>query len=165
MTEKYIKDAICWFQKLNSWIRVSDINLIKDKDGDYYSNPTMVHMHTVYPYEDWMEEYIGTDRDIREDGRMKLENVLTSIEKNYLSGIASDLLTGNYLLGRKRADEQMSLMKEFCSSLSQAESGNKLSRRQVGLILEMSKMFYGGIEDMCEQLNANTEKIKDAVLN
>lgn len=165
MTEKYIKDAICWFQKLNSWIRVSDINLIKDKDGDYYSNPTMVHMHTVYPYEDWMEEYIGTYRDIREDGRMKLENVLTSIEKNYLSGIASDLLTGNYLLGRKRADEQMSLMKEFCSSLSQAESGNKLSRRQVGLILEMSKMFYGGIEDMCEQLNTNTEKIKDAVLN
>ena len=162
MTEKYIKSAICWVQKLNSWIRVSDINLIKDKDGDYYSNPTMVHMHTIYPYEDWMEEYIGTDRDIREDERMKLENVLKKKKKNYLSGIVSDLLTGNYLLGRKRTDGQMSLMKEFCS---QAESGGKLSRRQVGLILEMSKMFYGGIEDMCEQLNVNTEKIKDAVLN
>ena len=27
----------------------------------------------LYPYEDWMEEYIGTDKDIRKDERLKNE--------------------------------------------------------------------------------------------
>ena len=164
MTEKYIKDAICWFQQLNSWIRVSDVNLIRDKNGDYYSNPSMVHMHTVYPYEGWMENYIGNSKDLREDEKFKTENVLTGIEQEQLSMVVSDLLTGNYLLGRFRTDEQKNLRVEFCKALNDIDNGNKLTKRQVGLILEMSKMFYGGIDDMCEQLGVESNKLKAAVL-
>lgn len=164
MTEKYIKDAICWFGLLNSWIRVSDINLIRDKDGDYYSNPSVVHIHTVYPYEDWMYEYIGTNKDFREDERFKTENVLTGIEKEQLSVVASDLLTGNYLLGRFRTDDQKNLRIEFCQALNDIDNNKKLTKRQIGLILEMSKMFHEGIDDMCEQLNVDTNKVKKAIL-
>ena len=164
MTEKYIKDAICWFQQLNSWIRVSDVNLIRDKNGDYYSNPSMVHMHTVYPYEGWMENYIGNSKDLREDEKFKTENVLTGIEQEQLSMVVSDLLTGNHLLGRFRTDEQKNLRVEFCKALNDIDNGNKLTKRQVGLILEMSKMFYGGIDDMCEQLGVESNKLKAAVL-
>lgn len=163
MTEKYIKDAICWIHQLQSWIRVSDINLIRDKNGDYYSNLSMVHMHTVYPYEDWMEEYIGTNRDFREDERFKTENVLTGIEKAQLSMVASDLLTGNHLLGRFRTYDQKRLMIEFCKALNDIDNGNKLTKRQVGLILEMSKMFHEGIDDMCEQLGIDPVQVKQAL--
>lgn len=164
MTEKFIKDAICWIHQLQSWIRVSDVNLIRDKDGDYYSNPSMVHMHTLYPYEDWMEEYIGTSKDFREDERFKTENVLTGIEKEQLSMVASDLLTGNHLLGRFRTYDQKKLMIEFCKTLQNIDDDKKLTKRQIGLILDMSTMFYGGIEDMCEQLNVDIHKVKAAVL-
>jgi len=164
MTEKYIKDAICWFGLLNSWIRVSDVNLIRDKDGDYYSNPSVVHIHTVYPYEDWMYEYIGTHKDFREDERFKTENVLTGIEKEQLSVVASDLLTGNYLLGRFRTDDQKNLRIEFCQALNDIDNNKSLTKRQIGLILEMSKMFHEGIDDMCEQLGVDTNKLKKAIL-
>ena len=164
MSEKYIKDAICWFVQLNSWLRVSDVNLIRDKDGDYYSNASMVHMHTLYPYEDWMEEYIGTSKDFREDERFKTENVLTGIEKEQLSMVASDLLTGNHLLGRFRTYDQKRLMIEFCKALNDIDNGNKLTKRQVGLILEMSKMFHEGIDDMCEQLGVDPVQVKHAIL-
>ena len=92
------------------------------------------------------------------------ENVLTGIEKEQLSVVASDLLTGNYLLGRFRTDDQKNLRIEFCKALNDIENGNKLTKRQVGLILEMSKMFHEGIDDMCEQLGVDPVQVKQSVL-
>lgn len=73
---KYIKDAIIWSRPCASvdgwWLRISDMNYIED--GDYYtpacpSGRVIVKFHNVYPYEEWMEEYIGTNKSLLEDER------------------------------------------------------------------------------------------------
>lgn len=84
MKPKYISDAIIWDGQLRSWLRIRDLNLIKDHDKEYYtpaarSGRVLYLITTAYPYEDWMEEYIGTDKDIRKDERLKNETDKTEL--------------------------------------------------------------------------------------
>lgn len=76
MKPKYIKDAIRWSRPSaiidGWWLRCSDMNYIED--GDFYVpaiSPIrgIIKCHNVYPYEDWMEEYIGTSKNLLEDER------------------------------------------------------------------------------------------------
>ena len=90
--------------------------------------------------------------------------MISKHEKEDLSVVASDLLTGNYLLGRTRTEEQTRLRVEFCRAMLDAEGCRNLTDGQIALILEMSTMFYGGIDDMCEQLGVDPGRIKHAVL-
>lgn len=79
MKPKYIKDAIIWTRPIPGvngwWVRCSDINYIED--GDFYTpaiphgRHILVKIHQAFPYEDWMEEYIGTDKNLLEDERFK----------------------------------------------------------------------------------------------
>ena len=75
---KYISYALIWDFHLNCWLRIKDLNLIKWHGKEYYT-PASRGGRAVYliamrdPYEDWMEEYIGTDKDIRKDERLKNE--------------------------------------------------------------------------------------------
>jgi hypothetical protein len=77
---KYIKDAIMWNMwagKHGAWMRISDMNLIVEDNDEYYmyaasGNPKFT-AKTVFPYEDWMEEYIGTDKNIRHNGKFKYD--------------------------------------------------------------------------------------------
>ena len=73
-------------------------------------------------------------------------------EQELLSAIASDLLTGNYLLGRPRSKEHMDLMKEFAVAAGKVNERLDISEREKELLRNMSDVFYGGPEDMCEQL-------------
>lgn len=80
MKPKYIKDAIMWNRNIGtdgSWVRCSDMNLVKDKDDEYYTHPFTGRCkfiaREVYSYENWMEEYIGTSNDLRKDERFKKE--------------------------------------------------------------------------------------------
>ena len=76
MRPKYIKDAIIWDGQLESWLRISDLNLITHHEKEYYTPASragrVVYLiNTAFPYEDWMEEYIGTDKNLEADERFK----------------------------------------------------------------------------------------------
>lgn len=70
---KYIKDAIMWNGYDCVWVRTSDLNYIQE--GDYYT--PAIHPHgtyiikQAYPYQEWMEEYIGTNNNLLEDERLR----------------------------------------------------------------------------------------------
>ena len=67
---KYIKDAIMWNGYDNAWVRTSDLNYIQE--GGYYTHairPSIVR--EAYPYQEWMEEYIGTNKNLLEDERFR----------------------------------------------------------------------------------------------
>ena len=60
-------------------------------------------------------------------------------ERILISSIVCDLLTGNHLLGRPRSEEQIS---------------------EKELFKEAASNFYGGAEDMCEQLGIDKKVLK-----
>ena len=74
---KYIKDAIVWngrIGKRGAWVRAGDMNLIVTSEREYWS-PAFSWPHwiltEVYPYQDWMEEYIGTEKNLKKDERVE----------------------------------------------------------------------------------------------
>ena len=77
MKPKYIKDAIIWNRraaKNGAWVRVSDINYIESEDVFTPALPYGLGRYIIrqaYPYEDWMEEYIGTNKNLTDDERFK----------------------------------------------------------------------------------------------
>lgn len=81
-------------------------------------------------------------------------------EKRSVSCVISDLLTGNYLLGRPRSEEQINLMKEFGAAVKNAESDMPLTDREKELLKEAASCFYGGAIDMCEQLSIDKKVLK-----
>ena len=77
---KYIKSAIIWNRyagENGAWLRISDMNLITEKDDEYYvfaaSGRPLFCARTVFPYEDWMEKYIGTSEDLRKDEKFNYD--------------------------------------------------------------------------------------------
>ena len=85
---------------------------------------------------------------------------MTEEDKQLLSAIATDLLTGNHLLGRKRSDDHKSLMEEFCIASYNVNNNKELSDREKDIMIEMGKIFYEGIPDMCEQLHIDYNNLK-----
>lgn len=85
------------------------------------------------------------------------------MEKEMLSNVASDLLTGNHLLGRPRTLEYKRLLSEFTTAAEIANEGKRLTRRQAALLKEMETMFHDGREDMAEQLGIDLEKLNNAL--
>ena len=81
-------------------------------------------------------------------------------EKKLISRIVCDLLTGNHLLGRPRSKKQINLLGEFCTAVKNAESDTSLTDREKELLKEAATNFYGGAEDMCEQLSIDKRVIK-----
>ena len=82
MKPKYIKDAIIWDRraaKNGAWVRASDINYIESED---VFTPALNYglcryiIRQAYPYEDWMEEYIGTNKDLPHDERFKCDYII-----------------------------------------------------------------------------------------
>lgn len=85
--------------------------------------------------------------------------MLTKKEKQWLSLVATDLLTGNYLLGRPRENGYIDFLKEFCAAVRKCSDINEhITNRDVVLIREMAPMFYGGFDDMCDQLIIGEER-------
>ena len=84
---------------------------------------------------------------------------MTQEEKELLSCVICDLLTGNHLLGRKRSDEHRSLMGEFYSACVKVDDEEGLTDREKELFAEMVNTFYGGMQDMCEQLIIDYDKL------
>ena len=91
------------------------------------------------------------------------------VEQGLLSAVASDILTGNYLLGRFRSDSQIMMYKEFVVAVGKIDRGEELTPRQVDLIKGMGNIFHGGIDDMAEQLQIDKVKLhqllNDNVIN
>jgi hypothetical protein len=85
---------------------------------------------------------------------------MTDNEKRLISCIVSDLVTGNHLLGRPRSKEQLNLMMEFGVAVRTAELDMPLTDREKELLKEAASDFYGGAEDMCEQLSIDKKVIK-----
>ena len=80
MKPKYIKDAIMWNGRVGAWLRVSDLNYVNNGKECYWTTPLswpVWRIHQAYPYEDWMEEYIGTNKNLTEDKRFKKEEIPT----------------------------------------------------------------------------------------
>lgn len=76
MTTRYIKDAIAWGGRPLGWVRLSDLNYSDSYKG--WLSPPFGRVrnvyHDVYPYEAWMEPYIGTDRNLKKDKKFKRWN-------------------------------------------------------------------------------------------
>lgn len=71
---KYIKNAIFWNRyagENGAWLRAGDLNLITEAEDEYYTFASCGRdkflIRSAYPYEDWMEKYIGTREDLRKD--------------------------------------------------------------------------------------------------
>ena len=74
---KYIPDAICYqrfYGHGGYWLRIRDLNYLEDKDcytPAARGGAPLVLIHDVYPYEEWMEEYIGTSKNLPGDERLQ----------------------------------------------------------------------------------------------
>lgn len=95
--------------------------------------------------------------------RMERKHDVSPTEKEMLSNVASDLLTGNHLLGRPRTLEYKRLLSEFTTAAGIANEGKRLTRRQAALLKEMETIFHDGREDMAEQLGIDLEKLNNAL--
>ena len=94
---------------------------------------------------------------------MERKRDVSPTEREMLSNVASDLLTGNHLLGRPRTLEYKRLLSEFTTAAEIANEGKRLTRRQAALLKEMETMFHDGREDMAEQLGIDLEKLNNAL--
>ena len=94
---------------------------------------------------------------------MERKHDVSPTEMEMLSNVASDLLTGNHLLGRPRTLEYKRLLSEFTTAAEIANEGKRLTRRQAALLKEMETMFHDGREDMAEQLGIDLEKLNNAL--
>ena len=94
---------------------------------------------------------------------MERKHNVSPTEKEMLSNIAIDLLTGNHLLGRPRTLEYKRLLSEFTTAAEIANEGKRLTRRQAALLKEMETMCHDGREDMAEQLGIDLEKLNNAI--
>lgn len=94
---------------------------------------------------------------------MERKHDVSTTEKEMLSNVARDLLTGNHLLGRPRTLEYKRLLSEFTTAAEIANEGRRLTRRQAALLKEMETMFHDGREDMAEQLGIDLEKLNNAL--
>lgn len=94
---------------------------------------------------------------------MERKHDVSPTEREMLSNVASDLLTGNHLLGRPRTLEYKRLLSEFTTAAEIANEGRRLTRRQAALLKEMETMFHDGREDMAEQLGIDLEKLNNAL--
>lgn len=70
--QKYIKDAIYWNSQVGAWLRISDLNYIWNKTESYWTpacpaGRALVSIRDAFPYEDWMEEYIGTNKNLPDE--------------------------------------------------------------------------------------------------
>lgn len=81
MKPKYIENAIIWNRHAGengAWLRIRDLNLIQDKSyGTHYepaySGTPRFIIREAYPYQEWMEKYIGTNEDLRLDKRFNFD--------------------------------------------------------------------------------------------
>lgn len=96
---------------------------------------------------------------------MERKHDVSPTEKEMLSNIASDLLTGNHLfhIGRPRTLEYKRLLSEFTTAAGIANEGKRLTRRQAALLKEMETNFHDGREDMAEQLGIDLTKLNTAL--
>ena len=76
--QKYIKDAVYWNGIVRAWLRISDLNLVVKEKETYYTPAHQasraifqIHKDCTFPYEEWMDEYIGTDKSLKADERLK----------------------------------------------------------------------------------------------
>lgn len=74
--KKYIKDAVYWNGIVKAWLRISDLNLVVNGIEEPYYTPAnqasraIFVIHDAFPYEEWMDEYIGTDKNLKADERL-----------------------------------------------------------------------------------------------
>lgn len=89
---------------------------------------------------------------------------LTKQECNLLSVIATDLLTGAHLLGkRKDVEGYRPFLKEVLWMLVCVNKGTELNDRQRAMLIQMATNFHDGAEDMAEQLGIDTWKVREAI--
>ena len=74
--QKYIKDAVYWNGIVGAWFRICDLNLVTEKKRTYYTpahqaSTAIFMIHDAFPYEEWMDEYIGTNKNLKIDKRLK----------------------------------------------------------------------------------------------
>jgi hypothetical protein len=78
---KYIENAIIWNRyagENGAWLRIRDLNLIQDKfyglhyEPAYSGTPRFI-IREAYPYQEWMEKYIGTNEDLRLDEQFNFD--------------------------------------------------------------------------------------------
>lgn len=77
---KYIENAIFWNSHVGengAWVRMRDLNLIEDKHEVHYepaySGIPRFIIRNAYPYEEWMEKYVGTNDNLKNDKNFRYD--------------------------------------------------------------------------------------------
>jgi hypothetical protein len=146
----FILDKSRYFGDLDSTgtisVRLAKSNKLRYPSASYGDGYTFKDPDECYCS---IAESLSTWSDLDE----LLSDTLTQLELNYLSRVATDFVTGRHLLGNKEDFDYTLFRLEVQLSISHASLYLILTKRQKNLINGLSNNFFGGLKDMCEQLN------------
>ena len=89
---------------------------------------------------------------------------LTQNEKQMISQVATDLVTGNHLLGRSRPDGYKELMREVGNAFAAVKSFSVTSRQR-DILSELIENYYDGYEEVASQIGVDVPLLKAALSN
>lgn len=89
---------------------------------------------------------------------------LTQNEKQMISQVATDLVTGNHLLGRSRPDGYKELMCEVGNAFAAVKSFSVTSRQR-DILSELIENYHDGYEEVASQIGVDVPLLKAALSN
>ena len=89
---------------------------------------------------------------------------LTQNEKQMISQVATDLVTGNHLLGRSRPDGYKELMREVGNAFAAVKSFSVTSRQR-DILSELIENYHDGYEEVASQIGVDVPLLKAALSN
>ena len=89
---------------------------------------------------------------------------LTQNEKQMISQVATDLVTGNHLLGRSQPDGYKELMREVGNAFAAVKSFSVTSRQR-DILSELIENYHDGYEEVASQIGVDVPLLKAALSN
>ena len=89
-------------------------------------------------------------------------STVTDSEKDMMSLVAMDLMSGNYLLGRRRPDGYRELMAEIGGAFAAVKTLS-LTARQRDLLVALSGQYHEGYAELASQADVSEDVLKEAL--
>ena len=89
-------------------------------------------------------------------------STVSDVEKSMMSQVASDLMTGNHLLGRRRPDGYRELMAEIGGAFAAVKTLS-LTARQRDLLVALSGQYHEGYAELASQADVSEDVLKEAL--
>ena len=89
-------------------------------------------------------------------------STVSDVERSMMSQVASDLMTGNHLLGRRRPDGYRELMAEIGGAFAAVKTLS-VSSRQRDLLVALSGQYHEGIAELASQSGVSEDVFTEAL--